>query len=214
MAKYLILGAGRLGGTLGRRLADLGHDVVFHVPDPDAAKYADARDHTRVTLAKAGSAPPDNCAMTFIATPMDATQGAVAGLGDMAGKVVVDCTNPVTFGNAGMALAIDANTSATRMIAEWLPGAHVLKSFNQVGSDVLANTASLTPTPIMGVAGDDASAKTALMALAGNLGFDPIDAGGLENARLLEAFALLWMGQAFASGNPAGFAFGRAEKPR
>lgn len=211
MANYTVLGAGRLGGTLARRLAELGHDVHVIVPKPDDAKYQELASLDRITLASSGSPNKTSDAM-FIATPWEVTEKALDDLNVVDGQIVVDCTNPVSYGATGMNLAIDANTSAAELMQGWLPSAKVVKTLNQVGTDILADPAALSPRPMMGVVSDDGNAKSAVSAVLADLGFDAFDAGGLSNARLLEAFALLWMSQAFASGDPGGFAFGKAAR--
>jgi predicted dinucleotide-binding enzyme len=211
MSTFAVIGAGRLGGALGRALLRLGHRVTFQVPQPDDSKYAALRALPGATVSALGPVPAE-AEMIFLATPWDAALDAVSALGDLSGRVLVDCMNPVTYGLAGMALAIDANTSAAEMIAAKAPGALVAKCFNQVGSPVIDAVTALKPAPMMGVACDDPATRAQVMALAKGVGFDSFDAGGLANARLLEAFALLWMGQAFASGDPAGFAFGRSAR--
>ncbi|ABD56400.1 NADPH-dependent F420 reductase [Jannaschia sp. CCS1] len=209
MTDHLILGGGRLGGTLAARLAETGHDVTVRVRTPDADEYDALRGVA--TVIGVDAAGPD-AELTFVATPWDATEQAIRALGDMAGRTVIDCTNPVSYGPTGMALSIDANTSAAEMIQAWLPDAHLVKAFNQVGSGILGAPSALSPAPLMGVAGDVATAKETVIALVRDLGFDPFDAGVLSNARLLEAQALLWMSQAFSGGDPSGFAFARAQK--
>ncbi|MEJ6405132.1 NAD(P)-binding domain-containing protein [Yoonia sp. 2307UL14-13] len=211
MANYIVLGAGRLGGTLARRLAELGHDVHVIVPKPDDAKYQELASLEHITLASSGSPNRTSDAM-FVATPWEATESALSDLDLAVGQIVVDCTNPVSYGATGMTLAIDANTSAAELMQGWLPAAKVVKTLNQVGSDILGDPAALSPPPMMGLASDDDDAKSAVSALLNDLGFDAFDAGGLQNAHLLEAFALLWMSQAFSTGDPGGFAFGKAAR--
>jgi predicted dinucleotide-binding enzyme len=211
MSTYAVIGAGRLGGGLGRALLGLGHHVTFQVPTHEDARYAPLGSLRGATLSGLGPAPAE-ADIIFLAIPWEAALEAVTALGDLSGRVLVDCTNPVTYGPAGMTLTIDANTSAAEMIAAQAPGAVVAKCFNQVGAPAIEAIATLMPAPMMGVACDDPAAKAQVMALARGIGFDAFDAGGLANARLLEAFALLWMGQAFASGDPSGFAFGRSTR--
>lgn len=212
MSNFTVLGAGNLGGALGTALAARGHHVSFQVPEPSGIKYEHLAALNNVVLEDIG--PPDEITdMIFLATPWVATLDAIQRLEDLNGRVVVDCTNPASYGPTGMTLAIDANTSAAQMIAAQSPGAVVAKSFNQVGAAVINALGTLSPSPMMGVACDDADAKAQVMEVASLIGFDAFDAGGLANANLLEAYALLWMGQAFPSGDPSGFAFGRSARP-
>lgn len=211
MAHYTVLGAGRLGGTLAKRLASLGHDIHVIVPKPEDAKYQELAALDGISIGSAGTESISGD-LTFIATPWEATEEALRKLNLTEGQIIVDCTNPVSYGATGMTLAIDANTSAAELIKRWLPTAKVVKTLNQVGSDILSDPTALSPTPMMGIACDDDDAKSTVSTLLADIGFNAFDAGGLSNARLLEAFALLWMTQAFASGDPGGFAFGKATR--
>ncbi|MEO0497788.1 MAG: NAD(P)-binding domain-containing protein [Pseudomonadota bacterium] len=207
--QFEIIGGGNLGSSLARLLTGLGHAVQVQVQNPNDEKYGTLAALPNVELAATGKADA-NADMIFLATPWVATLGAVEALGDLSGRTLVDCTNPVTYGASGMALAIDANSSATEMIAAQASSAIVAKCFNQLGTPVLDNLTALQPTPIMGIACDDQTVATNLKQLASDMGFDAIHVGGLANARLLESFALLWMSQAFSSGDPSGFAFARS----
>ncbi|MEN0087255.1 MAG: NAD(P)-binding domain-containing protein [Pseudomonadota bacterium] len=207
--RFEIIGGGNLGSSLARLLSGLGHAVRVHVPNPDDEKYGPLAGLPNVKLAATGKADPD-ADMILLATPWDATLSAVEALGELSGRTLVDCTNPVTYGAAGMALAIDANSSAAEMISDKATGAIVAKCFNQLGAPVLDNLTALHPTPIMGIACNDQSVATDLKRLVTDMGFDAIEVGGLANAHLLESFALFWMSQAFSSGDPSGFAFARS----
>ena len=132
MANYTVFGAGRLGGALAQRLAGLGHQVTAIVRNSEDEKYEALRQTAGVTLTSA-SHDAEGADIVFLATPWDATKDAIAPLGDGAGRIIVDCTNPVTYGANGMALAIDANTSAAETIQGWLPEGKIVKALNQVG---------------------------------------------------------------------------------
>ena len=71
----------------------------------------------------------------------------------------------------------------------------------------MAKAADYPVKPVMLVAGDDAGRKPAVMELVGELGFEPVDAGPLKNARLLEPFAMIWIDQAIKRGRGRDFAF-------
>ena len=113
---------------------------------------------------------------------------ALKAAGSLAGKVVVDVTNPLTADYMG--LTIGHATSAAEEIAKAVPGARIVKAFNTVFASVLAEGPNLdgTKVPVF-VAGDDAAARDAVAQLAKSAGFDVIDAGPLKNARYLEPLA-------------------------
>jgi 8-hydroxy-5-deazaflavin:NADPH oxidoreductase len=149
--------------------------------------------------------------VVIIATPRSATEAAVKGLGNLAGKVVIDCTNPVVMGPDGLQLAVGFDTSAGEQVANWAPGAHVFKALNTTGAANMASAADYPQKPMMPVAGDDASRKPRVMELVGKLGFEPVDAGPLKNARFLEPLAVVWIDQAIKRGRGPNFAFALAK---
>jgi predicted dinucleotide-binding enzyme len=91
-----IIGAGNVGRALGAAWLRVGHDVRFGVPDASDAKYADLAPRVTNSVEAAQTAE-----VIVLATPWPATQGAVRGLGDLAGKIVIDCTNPLSMAADG-----------------------------------------------------------------------------------------------------------------
>jgi predicted dinucleotide-binding enzyme len=96
---------------------------------------------------------------------------------------------------------------AGEQIANWAPGAFVFKTLNTTGASNMARAAEYPVKPLMLVAGDEAGKKPLVMELVGMLGFEPVDAGPLKNARLLEPFAMVWIDQAMKRGRGRNFAF-------
>jgi 8-hydroxy-5-deazaflavin:NADPH oxidoreductase len=192
--KIGIVGSGNVGATLGRRLAEAGHTVVFGTRRPESsemrelAKIRGARVATNAEAAQASEA-------IILATPWAATEDALGGLGDLTGKILLDCTNPLKPNLDG--LEVGGATSAAEMVAQWATGARVVKIFNTIGYNIMANPAFPAGRATLFYCGDDAAAKKSAHDLAAQLGFDPIDAGPLTRARLLEPFALLWISLAF-----------------
>jgi predicted dinucleotide-binding enzyme len=202
-----ILGAGNVGGTLGRGWARLGHEVYFGVPNPGAAKTRElvrdigpsARAGTAAEAAGFGEA-------VVLATPWQATEQAIKAAGEMSGKIVIDCTNPLRPDFTGLTLGF--TTSGAEQVAEWARGAKVYKAFNQTGSNIMAAPTLEGQRPVMFVCGDDAAHKPAVLKLTADLGFEAIDAGGLAVARLLEPVGMLWIHLALVQGLGRDFAFG------
>ena len=128
-----------------------------------------------------------------LAIPFDAVGDALAAAGDLAGRVLIDVTNPLRMGAAGLELLLGFDRSAAEQVASLAPGAAVFKTLNQVGFEVMADTAGYAAPPVMFVAGDDAARKPVVMGLVADLGFHAVDAGGLRAARLLEPYGMLWI---------------------
>ena len=121
------------------------------------------------------------------------------------GKILLDCTNPLLPGLGG--LEVGQNTSGAESVAQWAPGARVVKIFNTVGYNIMANPAFGNERASMLLCGDDAEAKRVASGLAEDAGFEPVDAGPLTQARLLEPFALLWITMALKYGHGREMAF-------
>ena len=189
--KIAVIGAGSVGSTLGRRWAELGHSVCFGVRDVADTKAKDMVGKIKgdARLASVNDAARD-AEVVVLATPYAANPAAIAAAGDLSGKILMDVTNPV---GPGLTLAVGFDTSDAEEVAKLAPGAKVYKAMNQVGFDVMANPIFAVGKPVMFVAGDDAAGKKVVLELVSALGFEPIDAGELAIARLLEPFAVLWI---------------------
>jgi predicted dinucleotide-binding enzyme len=109
---------------------------------------------------------------------------------ELAGRIVVDITNPVNFATFD-SLTVPADSSAAAELAEALPGAQVLKAFNTNLGPTLATGQIGNQTTTVLIAGDDAQAKTALAEVITAAGLGAVDAGALTRARELEAIGFL-----------------------
>ncbi len=204
--KIAIIGAGNVGGALGTRWAHAGHHVTFGVRDPrdpDTLALAHSLGPTAhvASVAEAARTAP----IVVLATPWPATKEAIGACGDLVGKTVVDCTNPLS-GDAS-SLTIGHTTSGAEEIAKWAKGAHVVKAFNQTGAENMASQEGYSVHPVMFVAGDDATRKKDVISLARDAGFEAQDLGPLASARLLEPLAMLWITLAYRQKLGRDFAF-------
>lgn len=182
-----------------------GHDVLWGVRNPGDPKYTDL---DGITTNAAAAASSD---VVVFCTPWQGTEAAVAACGDLAGKILIDCTNPLTPDFS--ALEVGHTTSGAELVATWATGARVCKAMNQIGAPMMDSPA-LPATPVMLICGDDEDAKTVTEQLVSELGFEVVDAGELTIARLLEPFALVWIHLAVRRGLGTNFGFGllRAEQ--
>jgi hypothetical protein len=203
--KIGILGGGNVGGALGEGWARYGHEVCFGVRNPDAQEM-------KSTLSRMGGRGQAGTAAAAVgfgevvvnALPWPATKSVLSPL-DLKGKILLDCTNPLLENLAG--LEVGTTTSGAEMVAGWASGAHVVKIFNTTGYLNMVNPTYHGKATPMFYCGDDTAAKHSAAALAHQLGFDPIDAGPLTNARLLEPLALLWIWLAVFGGVGRDFSF-------
>ena len=202
-----ILGAGNVGGTLGRGWAGKGHDVFFGVPRPEDGK---TQDLIRGIGPKARAGTVRDAAafaeVVVLATPFQATEEAIQEAGDLTGKVVVDCTNPLTTDFSR--LTIGHTTSGLEQVIRWAKGAKVFKAFNQTGFGNMANPVLEGCRAIMFVCGDDEASKPTVLRLVSDIGFEALDAGDSTAARLLEPFGMLWIHLANARNMGRDWAFG------
>lgn len=187
--RIAIIGTGKVGRALGGALATKGHDVTYGSRTPSGP------DQGLAATAAAGAE------VVILALPWRVAEEAVKAFGPLTGKVVIDCMNPIAIGPDGMGLAIGHSTSGGEVVQERLPDAHVVKTLNQVGAEVMADTTGFATPPVQFVAGEDDAAKATVASLLTDLGFQPLDAGGIAKARLLEPLALVWINQSLAQGH-------------
>ncbi len=193
-----IIGSGNVGGALGTRWAQGGHQVVFGSRNPNGDQIQEV---VKTAGPKARAATLQDAAgndVLLLSTPWPATRQALEGLGSLAGKVLLDATNPLAPNLAG--LEYGTTTSNGEMVASWATGAKVVKIFNTVGFNIMANPIFGSDRAVMFYCGDDAGAKRVAKQLAEELNFDAADAGPLAQARLLEPFAVLWISLALVHG--------------
>lgn len=208
--RIAIIGTGNVGSALARRLAGSGHAVTLGTRDASRPGPRVLAAATGAALASPRAAVAD-ADLVILALPWSATEMALLELGSLAGKIVVDCMNPLAMAEGRLGLTLGHTTSGGEMVAGWLPGARVVKTLNQVGAEVIAGAADFPRRPVMLMAGDDDDAKATVTGLLGDLGFDSLDAGGLAQARLLEPFGMLWINQAMARGKGRQWAFAVVE---
>jgi hypothetical protein len=198
--RIAIIGAGNVGGSLGINLAQRGFSVRFGVRDPQDAKV-------REVLAQAGKGADaasvreavQGADVLFLAVPANAAVDALREAGDVTGKVVVDCNNPLKWQD-GPVHAPPPEGSIAAALAKAFPGARVVKAFNTFGAEFHRDP-KLGGTSIdVQMASDDKEAKALVASIATRAGFTPVDCGPLRNAALLENVAILWIHLALREG--------------
>ncbi|MBI1764418.1 MAG: NADPH-dependent F420 reductase [Acidobacteria bacterium] len=204
--RIAIIGAGNVGAALGAGWARAGHAVTFGVRDTASVKanqFAQGIGARVANVTEAATASE----VIVLSTPWEATPAALAACGNVTGKLIVDCTNPLKMGANGLELTIGHDTSGAEKLAALVPGAHLVKAFNQTGFANMAAPVYDGQASVMFVCGEDAASRSTVCDLAKALGFDAIDAGPLRAARLLEPLAMLWIHLAFTTELNRDFAF-------
>ena len=196
--KISILGAGSVGSTLGKGWANKGHEVFFGVRHPNDEKTQNLVEEIG-SNARAGT---NDEAIAFgdvviLALPWQVVS-EVLTTSDVSDKIIIDATNPLKPDFSGLEIGFD--TSGAEKVAQWAKGAKVFKSFNQTGWENMANPSYNGKPSVMLVCGDDESAKKTVLQLVSDIGFEAIDAGKLEAARLIEPFGMTWIHLAMKQG--------------
>ena len=190
-----IIGAGNMGRGIGTRLLAGGNTVTLVDREPDvAASLAEqlasvAKNGAQVKTAAFGE--PIDSQVVILAVPFGATEPVIEQYGSkLAGKIVVDITNPLNAAYDG--LAVPAGTSAAEEIAKEVPnGTKVIKAFNTTFAGTLEKgEVDDKPLDVL-IAGDDAEAKSKVAELVKDGGMRPVDTGPLRRARQLEGMGLL-----------------------
>ena len=184
LMKVTLIGSGNMGSGLAKQISKAGHSLV--ITGRNAVKSTELARKVGATFKDKAAA--EGADIVLVATSYSDAVGALRSVGDLSGKVIVDITNPLTADYMG--LTIGHSTSAAEEIQKAFPKAKVVKAFNTVFAQVLAEGPTLAgqTVPVF-FAGDDAGAKETVKSLIQSTGFSPVDAGGLKNARYLEPLA-------------------------
>lgn len=187
-----IIGTGNMARGIGTRLIAGGHDVTVLGKETEAAEavVADIGNENRAKAGRSGDPIAGDVVVLAVYYP-DARE-AVEQYGDaLAGKVVIDITNPVNESFDGLVTPPDG--SAAQELARSVPGARVVKAFNTTFAGTLSDGRVADQPLDVFIAGDDEDAKATVARLAEDGDLNPIDAGPLKRARELEAMGLLHM---------------------
>lgn len=191
--KIAFLGYGNVGAPLADHLQRKGHEVVLAAEDPGSEKAKAALARNSGLRAAAPREAVAAAEVVFLATPFAANEAALAGVkGELEGKVLVDCTNPV---GAGLTHGLKNERSGSEMVQGLAPGARVVKAFTIYGYENFENNAypGYGVKPAMMFCGADSAAKKVVAGLIEDLGWEPLDVGGLEQALHLEHMTLMWI---------------------
>ncbi len=187
--KIAVVGSGRVGGSLARVWVGKGHEVTLcfsRHPDRLEAKAKEIGARS----AEPAAACRDADAVLF-SPPWSTVDEALKQMGDLTGKVLIDATNH---------LGVDLPRSGAETIAAKAGGAHVVKAFNTIFSQLFEPAARAPGRASLFFCGDDEGAKRTAAKLITDAGFEPVDAGGLARAEEIEALARLVIAVAYDRG--------------
>jgi hypothetical protein len=197
---------------LADHLQKCGHRVVLATRDPNSETVNAAR-LKNPSLETAS--PVEACRQAdviFLATPFQANATALEGLEKtLAGKTLVDCTNPV---GAGLKHGLDSKESGSEQVQRLVPDAQVVKAFTIYGFENFQDTKypKSGEPPAMLIAGDSAEAKKRVSGLCEQLGWKPVDVGPLSSSLHLEHMTLLWIKMARMQGKGPNFVWAILER--
>jgi 8-hydroxy-5-deazaflavin:NADPH oxidoreductase len=199
-----ILGNGVVGVAVAKGFAALGYTVIFGTRDAGGAKTVAALAAVPGARAASFADAAQAASLAFVALPWDGlAQGLQsAGAANLAGKLVIDASNPLTYGASGPQLAVGFSDSSGELVQRLLPQSNVVKAFNIITAGHMVNPKLADGTPDMLIAGNDAAAKAQVADLLSAFGWrKAIDMGGIEASRLLEPFAMVWINYGVRNGH-------------
>lgn len=192
--KIGILGAGNVGGRLGKVWAQKGHDVMFSSRQPDSERMNALLEEV------AGNAVAGSLDETIaysnilvLSVPWEAVREILTSREDWSGKIIIDATNRLAPPGD------DEAPTAAETVAQWAPGAKVVKAYNTIGAEHIENPNFHGQVASMFICGDH-DAREDVRSLIIDSGFEVVEVGDLDKAILLEYLARLWITLAFESG--------------
>jgi predicted dinucleotide-binding enzyme len=182
--RIAVIGPGRIGGNAARLLARAGHDVTLAFSRDEGRLQALAEEIGGRAAAPAAAVA--DAEVVILSVPWRLVDTALEQTGPLDGKVVIDTTNQ--FGAGGLEEPADGLTAA-QLNQRRMPGARLVKSFNTLTSAFQASEAGRPAADrvVLFLCGDDAAAKATASELIRDAGFEPVDVGGLADARVMEA---------------------------
>ena len=205
--KIGILGSGSMGTALGMAWVDKGHHIFLGSRTPE--RFAEHADNPLVSFGSYAEAT-DFSDILLLTTGWKSTQTTLQTAGSLAGKILIDSTNPEVYGD-GVPYhhEVGHSTSGAEIIAEWVQGAKIVKAFNHFyGSMIKKGTRFGDDRAMTFYCGNDIEAKQTVKQLADDLDIDTIDIGDLDMARYLEPLSALWVHLAHTVGGGDGVDIG------
>jgi 8-hydroxy-5-deazaflavin:NADPH oxidoreductase len=189
-----VLGTGMVGRAISGKLAELGHDVQVGSRTAGEGKvpFAEAAAHGELVF---------NC--TSGRGSLEAL--AAAGTDNLAGKTLIDVSNPLDMSGDSPALLVANTDSLGEQIQRAVPEARVVKALNTMNCLLMVDPAAVPGDHVVFVAGDDESAKAEVTTLLGEFGWPShrvVDLGDLSGARSMEMYVMLWVRMMPFAGGP------------
>jgi hypothetical protein len=182
-----------MGGALGPRFAELGYTVTYGSRDPsrDTVKALVTRTGNGATAATQKEAVA-GAEIVVLAVGWPAMEQVAQNLGNTAGKIIIDVSDPMQQGPDGYQVRM-VETSSAEMIQAWNPDAIVVKAFNTLGYFLIVDPSAIDEPITIPIASDDRAAKEKVARIVADMGLDPVDSGPLRFSHELEGMAMIYM---------------------
>jgi predicted dinucleotide-binding enzyme len=190
--KIAVIGAGRMGGTLGSIFARAGHDVTFSYSRHEH-KLRDIAAQTGHNVRSATPAEAvQDADLVLLSVHWLQVDDALTQAGSLDGKTVMTCCNPLNADDTELVIA--HTSSGAEALAQKIPGAHVVAAFQTTPSELLRDVFEARNNeqrPSLLFCGDNTASNALVANLISQTGFDPVNAGALSVARYIEPFGML-----------------------
>ena len=189
-----IIGTGQVAGALGPEFAKQGHTIVYGSRNPSGQKARDIVASTPGATVLRPAESVRDASIVVLAVPGGLVEEITRGLGDLAGKIIIDPTNPLE-GDWETELRIGVSTSNARIIQDAAPGAYVVKAFSTLNWRQMVEPGG--DISIL-LAGNSDTAKAKVAQLVSAMDLKPIDLGDVDSARWIEGMTILWLNNRIA----------------
>jgi 8-hydroxy-5-deazaflavin:NADPH oxidoreductase len=199
--KIGIIGSGDVAKTLASGFLKHGHELTLGTRE--AGKLADfAKANPKAKIGRfADAAKFGEIVVLAVKGSVASTALEAAGAANLAGKTVIDATNPIADAapvNGVIRFFTSLENSLMEQLQKQFADAHFVKAFNSVGAPAMVNPQFRDGKPSMFIAGNDAAAKKTVAGILDQSGWEVEDMGGVEAARAIEPLCILWCIPGFA----------------
>ncbi len=199
--KIAVFGTGSVGQALAGRLAGLSHEVSMGTRNVqstiDGGKVNDFLTNNASVTLKTFADAAQGAEMIVLATLGTAAQSSLESAGDIAGKVVLDITNPLDFSKGfPPTLFLSNDTSLGEVLQAKFPSTHIVKSLNTMYNGLMIDPRSLGEDSTVFVSGNDADAKAKVASILKEFGWkdsEILDLGDITTARGTESLLPVWL---------------------
>lgn len=192
--RIAIIGTGEVAGALGPEFAELGHEIVYGSRSPERADVRELVARTgHNSSATSQTEAVSQADIVVIAVPGGVAEEVTRSLGDLAGKIVIDPTNPVGRSDDGWLVHdVPGKGSNAELVQAIVPQAFVVKAFNTLNWRTMVDPETSGGAVTIAIAGDNEAAKAKVVELIVGMGLEPADFGPLRYAHVLEEMLIVW----------------------